>query len=144
MNERALLLAVLTGVGYAGYSTFQKLGSATMTPALGGMIISAVAFLVNVIVLLILRLSGQPVQWSREGIGFVVLVGISAGCVDLLSLAAFGAGLPVSATIIFTAVQMVLVLAIGLVFLHESLNWTKLIGLALVAAGIFFLHRGQG
>lgn len=74
MNERAVVFAVLTGLGYVGYSTVQKLGSATVTPALGGMGISAVAFLVNLAVLLALKGTGQPIQFSREGIGFVALV----------------------------------------------------------------------
>ena len=141
MYNPALLFAILTGVCLAGYSTFQKLGSASITPAVGGMVISIVAFLVNLVVALTLKATHQDVHFTREGLVFLILVGLSAGGADLFSLAAYSAGLPVSASLIITGVQLSLLLLIGVLLLGEPFTWTRLAAVGLIAAGILLLQQ---
>ena len=105
------------------------------------MVISIVAFFVNLVVALTLKATNQDIHFTREGLIFLILVGLSAGAVDLFRLAAYSAGLPVSASLIITAVQLRLVLLIGVLLLGEPFTWTRLVAVGLIAAGILLLQQ---
>jgi hypothetical protein len=63
-----LLLALSAGVSMAVYSIFLRLASASIHPALGAAVITGTAFLVNIVVLLVVKNMGSALPvvsaWS--------------------------------------------------------------------------------
>jgi formate/nitrite transporter FocA (FNT family) len=64
-----LFLALSAGVSMAVYSIFLRLASASIHPALGAAVITGTAFLVNLVVLLVVKsyLATGPSLAARDG-----------------------------------------------------------------------------
>lgn len=58
MPTSAVVFALLAGASAATWTVCLKLGSTKIKPALGAMVITAVAFLVNSVVMLTMRAQG--------------------------------------------------------------------------------------
>lgn len=143
MPDPALLFAVLVGLFAATYSTFLKLGSATINPALGAIIVTSTAAVVNLIVLLGMKARGQVILFTPQAASFMVIVGIAAAGVDLFGLLAYGRGLKLSSSLVTTGVYTSLVLLVGFLLLNEPVTWMRLFAIGLIVVGILLLH-GQG
>ncbi|MBI2468060.1 MAG: hypothetical protein HYV62_09625 [Candidatus Rokubacteria bacterium] len=140
MPDPAFGFAVLVGVSAATYSTFLKLGSGAITPALGALIVTGAAGVVNLVVLLGMRAQGQPILFTPRAAAFMVVCGIAAAGIDLFGLLAYGQGLKLSSSLLITGVSTSLVLLVGFLALGEPFTWTRLVAIALIAAGILLLH----
>lgn len=81
--------ALLTALCLAGYNFFIKLAAAHLPPAVGAVVLQLVAAGLGAAWLLRLRLQGQPVVVSTQGLGLAALAGL-VGLRESLTLAQVG------------------------------------------------------
>src|SRR5262249_5447154 len=87
-----------------------KLGASKINAALGALIITIVALVVNTSAVLALRAQGQEIALRREAVWLLAIAGVAASGVDIFGLLAYERGLRVSASLIIGATATVLVL----------------------------------
>lgn len=139
--ESALLFALLTGVSAASYSIFQKIGSTSINPALGAMIVSVVAFTINFCIFLSMKFHGEKILITNKGIWVLVLVGVAAAGIDFFALMAYSRGLKLSSSVIIGGVSVAIVLLASFLLFKESFSFVKLLALGLIVAGTLLLQR---
>lgn len=140
----AVWFALLAGVSAASWTICLKLGSTKVTAALGAMVITGVAFLVNAVVLLAMRANGHEIVFKPEALWLLVVAGIAASGVDIFGLLAYERGLRVTSSLIIGGTSTALVLLVGFLALQEPLTWLRLLAIGLIAAGIFMLQAQGG
>ena len=143
MNSLALTYALLAGLSMATYIIALRLAAPGTHPALGTVIVTGVAFLINVAVALSIRAFGTPLTFSVTSAYFLIVVGLATATVNLFTLAAYANGLKVTSSFIIGGTSTILVLLIGFMVLREPFTWTKLFAIALIAAGTFLLQRNS-
>lgn len=84
MLNPVLVFALLAGVSAGSYAIFQKLGSTSINPPFGAMIVSVVAFTVNLFILVVMKLKGQEILVTSKGLLLLVFVGLAAAGIDFL------------------------------------------------------------
>jgi drug/metabolite transporter (DMT)-like permease len=137
----ALTFALLAGAAMATYSIFLRLGSSGVHPAAGAVVVTAVAFVVNLTIATVLWSAGTPLPISARNVVLLAVVGVSAACADLFTLSAYTHGMPVTSSFVIGGTAAVLVLLVGFLLLREPFTWTKLLAVALIVGGIALLHR---
>jgi drug/metabolite transporter (DMT)-like permease len=141
VHDLALVFALTAGVAMAVYTIFMRLAAAGVHPAFGAMVVTGVAFLVNVAILVILHARGVTFTTSTASVALLAVVGAAAASADVFTLSAYAAGLRVTSSFVIAGTTTVLVLLVGFVILREPFSWTKLAAIALITGGIFLLHR---
>jgi uncharacterized membrane protein len=140
VSSSAIMFAMLSGVSAATWTICLKLGSARMNAALGAMVITAVAFLVNSMAMLVLRAHGHEIVLRRDAFWTLAVAGVAAAGVDVFALLAYERGLRVTSSLIIGGTSTALVLLVGFLVLHEPLTWVRALALVLIGAGIFLLQ----
>lgn len=135
-----MLFAVLAGASAAAWTICLKLGAARVTAPLGAMVITSVAFVVNVLAVLGLRARGHPVVVSPEAVWLLALAGVAAAGVDVFGLLAYERGLRLTSSLIIGGTATALVLLAGFLALREPVTWTRLLALGLIATGIVLIQ----
>jgi drug/metabolite transporter (DMT)-like permease len=138
-----ILFAILCGVSAAAWTVCLKLGSTKISAALGAMVITSVAFVVNALALLVMRASGQEIVVSREGLWLLAIAGIAASGVDIFGLLAYERGLKVTSSFFIGGTSTVLVLLVGFLALQEPFTWGRFLAIALIVAGML-VYQAQG
>ena len=144
MLSPAILFAVLAGASAATWTVCLKLGSTKVSPALGAMVITGAAFVVNVIVLVTMRVHGQEIVFRREAFWTLAIAGVAASGVDIFALLAYERGLRVTSSLIIGGTSTALVLLVGFVALQEPVTPVRLLAIALIVAGMVLLQRQGG
>lgn len=144
MLSSAVLFAVLAGASAATWTVCLKLGSTKVTAALGALIVTSGAFVVNAIVLLTLRARGHEIVADSKALWLMALAGFAAAGVDIFSLLAYERGLRVSSSLIVGGTSTALVLIVGFMALQEPFTWARLLAIGLIAAGIVVLQTQGG
>ena len=140
----AIVFALLAGTSAATWTLCLKLGSTKINAALGAVVIAAVACVVNAIALLAMRAQGHEIVFKREALLLLVVAGIAAAGVDVFSLLAYERGLRMTSSMIVGGTSTALVLLVGFVALQEPLTGTRVLAIALIAAGtLLFQAQGQ-
>jgi len=139
----AILFALLSGVSAATWTICLKLGSAKINAALGAMVITGVAFLVNSVAMLAMRVNGHEIVLKREGFWLLAMAGIAASGVDIFGLLAYERGLRVTSSLIIGGTSTALVLLVGFLVLQEPVTWVRVLAIVLIAAGIL-LFQAEG
>jgi len=140
----ALLFALLSGASAATYTICLKVGSTKINAALGGMVISAFAFLVNSVAMLTMRVQGHEIVLKPNGFWMLAAAGVAAGGVDIFGLLAYERGLRVTSSFIMSGTSTALVLLVGFLALQEPLTGTRALAIVLIGAGIFLLQAQGG
>src|SRR5436309_5090883 len=83
MIGSAILFALLGGAAAATWTICLKLGSTKVNAALGAMVITGVAFLVNSMVMLSMKAQGHEIVLRGEAVWLLVLAGIAAAGIDI-------------------------------------------------------------
>ena len=143
MHNSAFVYAVLAGVSMATYIVAARLGSSGTHPALGTAIVTGVAFLINVVLTLSIKVTGAPIGFSMASAYSLVVVGVATACVNLFTLLAYAGGLRVTSSFVIGGTSTLLVLLVGFLFLKEPFTWRKLFAVGLIAAGTFILQRAD-
>jgi uncharacterized membrane protein len=136
----ALFFALLAGISAAAWTICLKFASSDVNAALGAMIVSGVAFMVNLATMLTMKANGQVIVFKREGLLFLVLAGLAASGVDMFGLYAYNRGLKVTSSLIINATATGVVLIVGFFVLNEAATWPRLAAIGLIAAGMFLLN----
>jgi uncharacterized membrane protein len=140
----AIMFALLSGVSAATWTLCLKVGSTRVNAALGAMVISAVAFLVNSLAVVTLRAYGHEIVLRREAFWVLAVAGLAAGGVDIFALLAYERGLRVTSSLIIGGTSTALVLLVGFVTLQEPLTGVRVLAILLIVAGIFLLQAQGG
>jgi uncharacterized membrane protein len=140
----ALLFALLSGASAATWTICLKLGSTKIHAALGAMVISVVALLVNATALLAMRSQGQEIVFQREALWLLAIAGVAASGVDIFGLLAYERGLKVTASLIIGATATVLILVVGFFVMQEPVTWIRVLGIVLVAIGVVLIQAQGG
>jgi drug/metabolite transporter (DMT)-like permease len=143
MNS-VILFAILAGVSAATWTICLKLGSTKISAALGAMVITGVAFVVNALALLTMRASGQEIVFSREAVWLLAIAGIAASGVDIFGLLAYERGLKVTSSFFIGGTSTLLVLLVGFLALQEPFTWGRLLAIALIVGGTLLLQAQGG
>src|SRR5215468_3185942 len=143
MIRAAVLFAVLAGASAATWSVCLKLGAARINVALAAMVITGAAFVVNCIVMLVMRARGHEIALRADAVWFLALAGIAAAGVDTFGLLAYEHGLRITSSLIGGA-STALVLIVGFLLLGEPMTWLRALAIALVATGILLFQLEGG
>lgn len=144
MLTSAVLFALLAGASAATWTLCLKLGSTKINAALGAMVITGVAFLINSIAMLAMRAHGHEIVLRQEAFWLLAIAGIAAAGVDVFALLAYGRGLRITSSLIIGGTSTALVLLVGFVALQEPLTWVRLLAIVLIAAGTLLLQTQGG
>ena len=104
------------------------------------MVVSAVAFLVNLTIVLTMKAHGQEITLTRESVLFLILAGLAAAGVDMFGLFAYNRGLKVTSSLIINATTTGIVLIVGFFALSEPVSGLRLAAIGLIAAGMLLLN----
>lgn len=141
MSTAAIVFAMLSGVSAATWTVCLKLGSTKVNAALGAMVITAVALLVNSVAMVAMRAHGHEIVLTREAFWLLAGAGVAAAGVDIFALLAYERGLRVTSSLIIGGTSTVLVLLVGFLALQDPLTWVRALAIVLIAVGIFLLQR---
>jgi multidrug transporter EmrE-like cation transporter len=144
MSGLTFMYVVLAGVSLAGLAIGFRLAASGIHPALGTVIVSGVAFLVNIDVVLSMKAAGVPTSFSMRSIYVLAAVGVATACTNLSTLAAYANGLQVTASFLIGGISAILMLLVGFLILEEPFTWMRLLAIGLILTGIFLLQRTSG
>jgi uncharacterized membrane protein len=140
----AVLFAMLAGASAATWTLCLKLGSTKVTAALGAIVVTSAAFVMNAIVLLTMRARGHEIVINSQALWLMAAAGVAAAGVDIFSLLAYERGLRISSSLIVGGTSTALILVVGFVALQEPVTWARLLAIGLIAAGIVLLQTQGG
>lgn len=141
--NRAVVFAILAGLGAATWTICLKLGSSLISAVLGAIVITGGALVINLVVLIIVRAGGHEIVFTRDGLWLLVAAGIAAAGVDVFGLLAYQHGLRVTSSFLIGGTSTLVVLLAGFLLLHEPFTWGRLLAIVLISAGIL-LYQVQG
>jgi len=141
--SRAVLFAVLAGVSAATWTVCLKLASTKISAALGALVITTVALVVNSVALLAMRANGQEIVFTREALWLMALAGVAASGVDIFGLLAYDRGLKVTSSFFIGGTSTLLVVLAGFLLFQEPFTWIRLLAIGLIVGGSLLL-QGQG
>ena len=144
MFSSAMLFAILAGTSAAAWTISLKLGSARINPALGAMVISGAAFVVNAAATLMLKTQGHELVLRRDVFWLMAIAGVAASGVDIFGLLAYERGLRVTASLVISATSIALTLLVGFFALREPLGGVRLLALGLIVVGVLLLQLHGG
>lgn len=144
MPTSAVLFALLAGASAATWTICLKLGSTKINAALGAMVITAVAFLVNSAAMFTMRARGHEIVLKQDALWVLVVAGVAAAGVDIFALLAYERGLRVTSSLIIGGTSTALVLLVGFLALQEPFTAVRALAIVLIAAGIFLLQTHGG
>ena len=142
--SRAVLFAILAGVSAATWTICLKLASTKITPALGALVITTGALLVNAVVILATRANGQEIVFTREALWLMALAGLAAAGVDIFGLLAYDRGLKVTSSFFMGGTSTVLVLLAGFLAFQEPFTWMRLLAIGMIVGGSLLLQAQGG
>ena len=110
------------------------LASLTVTYSVGAVVSGILYFILN-------RGANLITEYSRLNYAPIVL-GVSVVGLEVGFIYAYKAGWPVSTlSIVQSSFLAVALLAVGLLFYHETLSWNKIAGLVICMVGLAFLNK---
>lgn len=142
--SRAVLFAILAGVSAATWTVCLKLASTKITPALGALVITTGALVINSLVLLATRASGHEIVFTREALWLTALAGVAAAGVDIFALFAYDRGLKVTSSFFIGGTSTLLVVLSGFLLFQEPFTWMRLLAIGLIVGGSLLLQAQGG
>jgi drug/metabolite transporter (DMT)-like permease len=133
--SRAVLFAILAGASAATWTVCLKLASTKITPALGALVITTGALVINSLVLLTTRASGHEIVYTREALWLTALAGVAASGVDIFALLAYDRGLKVTSSFFIGGTSTLLVVLSGFLLFQEPFTWIRLLAIGLIVGG---------
>lgn len=141
--SRAIVFAILAGLGAATWTICLKLASSRIDAVVGAIVITTGALAANLIVLGVMKASGHQTVFSRDSLWLLLVAGTAAASVDLFGLLAYQHGLRVTSSFVISGSSTLAVLLAGFLLLQEPFTWGRLLAVALITAGIL-LYQAQG
>jgi drug/metabolite transporter (DMT)-like permease len=142
--SRAFLFAILAGASAATWTVCLKLASTKITPALGALVITTGALVINSLVLLATRTTGHEIVFTREALWLTALAGVAAAGVDIFALLAYDRGLKVTSSFFIGGTSTLLVVLSGFLLFQEPFTWMRLLAIGLIVGGSLLLQAQGG
>lgn len=142
--SRAVLFAVLAGASAATWTVCLKLASTKITPALGALVITTGALVINSLILLATRAHGHEIVFTREALWLTALAGVAAAGVDIFALLAYDRGLKVTSSFFIGGTSTLLVLLAGFLLFQEPFTCIRLLAIGLIVGGSLLLQAQGG
>lgn len=139
-----LVLASLTALGFGIYNFFLKIAADKINPILATAVLTLASAVFAGLAILTLRTIGflPDIHWTKDGLKFAILAGLSAGIADILFFFLFSKGFPLNIGLPFVfTLTVVIAVLLSTIFLHESLTPIRLIGITIALIGVFILSR---
>lgn len=134
--------ALSSALSYASYNIAIKLGSSSISPLLGGVVLQAVAALLGT---LLLGLSNEKLVYDRKGIMYSCLAGVAVGAAELLSFKVSGMGVEASRSVpVMIGGSVVFGAIMGYALLKERMSIKGWFGVLLVVLGIACVATDPG
>lgn len=140
----AVLFAILAGASAATWTLCLKLASTKITPALGALVITTGALVINSLVLLATRAGGHEIVFTREALWLTALAGVAAAGVDIFALLAYDRGLKVTSSFFIGGTSTLLVVLSGFLLFQEPFTWMRLLAIGLIVGGSLLLQAQGG
>lgn len=138
-----LTFAVLAATSYGFYNFFIKMSAGRLSPTIALMFLAGTSFLVAMISTLTLRITGQPLTFSRGAILFPILAGVFAGIGEVLYIFMFSKNAPLTiANPLAVGGTIIVAVLLGFIILREPLGAMKISGIVITLIGLFILTRG--
>lgn len=132
--------ALICALCYAFYNIFIKLGSASIHPILGGVILQFVAAILGTCLLTILLWKdggAEDLDYDFDGIKWSVCAGIAVGLAEIVSFVVSGLGVPASKSIpVIIGGSVGCGVLLGLFLLREALGYRGWTGVVLIISGV--------
>jgi bacterial/archaeal transporter family protein len=134
--------ALAAAVFYGLHQVTTRLASTRIGEGVGGFLVEASAALTILVYLIGLRLAGHRNQMvTASGVWYSLLTGLLVGLGTLAFFLLFQQGGPLSVVPAVLAGGAALMAVAGILFFHETLSWSRLLGIVLSIAGLFLLRR---
>lgn len=138
-----LVFAVLSATSFGLYNFFVKISSDKFTPSVALMLIAGTSFLVATATTAVLKMTGQPIMFTRNSVLIPVAAGLFTGVAEIFYLLMFSKSTSLSLGNPLVVGGTILVAVIlGLIILREPLTAAKTAGIILTLLGLIFLARG--
>jgi transporter family protein len=135
--------ALSSALSYALYNIFIKLGSASIHPVLGGVILQFVAALIGSCLLGVSR--DNKLTFDRKGVLWSVCAGIFVGLAEILSFQVSGMGVEASKSIpIMIGGSVAFGSVLGFALLKERMTMKGWFGVLLVVLGVVCVATDPG
>jgi transporter family protein len=138
-------------MAYAFYNIFIKLGSASINPILGGVILQFVAAMLGSVLLLGLAIKERKgniqeiIYFDYWGILWSMCAGLAVGTAEMLSFCVSGMGVPATQSIpILIGGSVMFGSVLGVILLGERMTWRGWFGVILLVTGIGFVATDPG
>jgi len=142
MTIQWLPFAILAGISFGVYNFFTKITADKFSPIISLAILTGTAFIMSLIGIAILSATKHTLLFDKNSLHKPILGGIFYGIAVIFNLIMLSKGTPLSLGNPFvSAVLTVMITMLSLLFLHESLNITRIAGLILATATLFVLSR---
>jgi transporter family protein len=139
-----IVIALLAALCLALYNFFIKLAADHVSPAVGAVVLQLVAAVLGAAWLLKMKLQGQPLVLTGQGLALAALAGLGVGLAEILTFVVFQRGVNASVgTPLIVGGSVLLTTVLGVVVLREALTLPQAGGLLLIVAGIALLARGH-
>jgi transporter family protein len=134
--------ALSSAISYALYNIFIKLGSASIHPVLGGVILQFVAALLGSC---LLGLSRDKLTFDKKGVLWSVCAGIFVGLAEILSFQVSGMGVPASNSMpVMIGCSVAFGSVLGFALLKERMTMKGWSGVLLVVLGVVCVATDPG
>lgn len=134
---------IITIIGWGLYHIFAKQATRTLHPAMVQLLFSLCAVIALPCYYLLVQQAHKstPIRWSASSLGWVGAAYLASSIGTLAYVYALSQK-DVGQVVGIATSYPVLVLAISVLFMGETLTWAKGMGVLLVVAGIFVSSRG--
>ncbi len=127
---------------YGFYNLFIKLSSDKLSPPIAVIFLTGASFVVALVAALIIKISGQPLSFSKNVILFPIVAGPFAGIAELFYMFMFSKGAPLSiGNPIVVGGTVIIATILGIILLREPLQAMKIVGIIVTIAGLVILTR---
>lgn len=138
---RGYLYIMMAAIAAGAWSVLMARAAKGITPIFGLIVSEVTAVLIALVAMAGLAQRGHRIRFDRASILYLVAAGVCVFLVDLMSLRAYRAGVPVSAGApILTGVAVVVAASIGIMTGEPPLV-TRVVGISLILVGILLVAR---
>jgi transporter family protein len=139
MSIYLALLALIISALYGGYNLFIKLSSEHIDHVLGAAILQNASLIFGLAILIYFQVQGKLIKVTSSGVTFSIVAGLFVGLAEILSFyflekvdASQGIPIIIGGSVLAGSI-------LGIVILHETLSFSKMMGILFIILGILIV-----
>ena len=138
----AIVCALVAAASFGAYNFFIKVSSGHIHQVLGALVLQLVAAVVGIVALSYFYSAGDRIVMTMKGFQMAVIAGVFVGIAEIASFYAFSKGMNASMGIpIIVAGTVVVGVALGVLFLKESLSLQQIAAIVMIVLSIILLAK---